>query len=200
MIKKQLVLSIIVLLLSSCTRIINLYFGVHKPRNETKETITRFLVKNEVYQPPALMVKMDSMLTCLLNDMGKTYIFDKSGYSIIYNQFFDNQTCSGNILKLIPALTKETYYPRDSLKTINTEKFKWVYIKNEIQFSDDFDKEIDYIVVYYWNLFCGRPNNKIMMKDLIKSVNANNKVNIKLIFVNQDIREGSEIIIDAKIK
>jgi len=193
MTRKFYLLSILLLIFSSCTKIINLYFGAHNPHEETKESISKFIHKNELDIPPLLMVSMDSMVTCLLNDLGKTYIFDRNGYSIDYNSSFANQKCSGNILKLIPALTETTYYPRDSSKTFSVEILKWVYINSEEPFVDNTDSEIDYTVIYYWNLFCGRPNNKIMMKDLVQAVNSNNQVKIRLIFVNQDIREGSGI-------
>jgi hypothetical protein len=51
----------------------------------------------------------------------------------------------------------------------------------------------NYYVVYYWNVFSGNPNHRDAIKDLQASIAKNSRVKIKMILVNQDIRDNIDI-------
>jgi hypothetical protein len=195
---KRLAFILIVLsVFSSCKRLAYAYIGFHSPRLETPTSISKFNKKKKLKIDELLMVSKDSILTCISKDVCETYIFDIEGIKLNFNSTFPNSSCSGNVINVIKGLSKSTFYQRDSLNTLEKESKKWVYLFNNEPYSDSIKGKTDYVIVCYWNLFGGSPNHKNKIRDLRKAVEGNSSVSFKLIFVNQDIREGMGIILDT---
>jgi len=182
---------------SSCKRLAYAYIGFHSPRLETPNSISKFNKKKKLNIDELLMVSQDSILTCISKDVCETYIFDTEGRKINFNSTFPNPSCSGNVINVIKGLSKSTFYQRDSINTLEKEAKKWVYLSNNQPYNDSIQGKSDYVIVCYWNLFGGTPNHKNKIRDLRKAVEENPSVSFKLIFVNQDIREGMGIILDT---
>ncbi|HOY48215.1 MAG TPA: hypothetical protein PL185_08160 [Flavobacteriales bacterium] len=189
----------IFLSLTSCKRLIYLYHGVHSPRLETPITIEKFCEKKNLEIGELLMMSYDSMITCYRFDLNQTYIFDSSGYRINFNSSFNNPSCGGNVIKVIEGLSRTTYYPRDSIYTLDKEKVKWVYLSNEKPFQKNLNGTNNYTIVCYWNMFTGAPNHRKRIAELKKIISNNKDISVQLIFVNQDFRDGYNIILDAQI-
>ncbi len=197
--KQFLILLILLSLTSSCKRLAYAYIGFHSPRLETPNSISKFNMKKKLKIDELLMVNSDSILSCINKDACETYIFDNNGLKLSFNSTFPNPSCSGNVINVINGLSQTTYYSRDSSKTIENEKKKWVYLNNNLPYNEEITGKTDYIIVCYWNLFGGTPNHKKKIKSLRKAVSENKTATFKLIFVNQDFRDGLGIILDAKI-
>jgi hypothetical protein len=175
-------------LLSSCTKTLMFFVGVHQPRYETPESIYAFCKKKGIDTTDLLVVSDNWFVPTLMEQLNTAVLFDRNGYSINYNKGQVNEACSGNILGVLTGLDTVTYYPRDSLKTLESEKERWVYLPTREKYSKQVIGSNDYVLVYYWNMWSGNPNHRSMIRDLNKSILSNPRVSIKLILVNQDLR------------
>jgi hypothetical protein len=164
------------------------FVGVHQPRYETPESIYAFCKKKGIDTTDLLVVSDNWFVPTLMEQLNTAVLFDRNGYSINYNKEQVNVECSGSILGVLTGLDTVTYYPRDSLKTLESEKERWVYLPTREKYSKQVIGSNDYVLVYYWNMWSGNPNHRNMIRDLNKSILSNPRVSIKLILVNQDLR------------
>jgi hypothetical protein len=176
------------LFLSSCTKTLMFFVGVHQPRYETPESIYAFCKKKGIDTTDLLVVSDNWFVPTLMEQLNTAVLFDRNGYSINFNKGKVNEACSGNILGVLTGLDTVTYYPRDSLKTLESEKERWVYLPTREKYSKQVIGRSDYVLVYYWNMWSGNPNHRGMIRELNKSILSNPRVSIKLILVNQDLR------------
>ena len=176
------------LLLSSCTKTLMFFVGVHQPRYETPESIYAFCKKKGIDTTDLLVVSDNWFVPTLMEQLNTAVLFDRNGYSVSYNNQADSSHCRGSILDLLSGLDTVTYYPRDSLKTLELEKEKWVFLPTRKKYDKQILEKADYVVVYYWNMWSGNPNHRDQIRDLKKSILSNDRVSIQLILVNQDLR------------
>ena len=184
------------LLLSSCLKLVKLYHGVHTPKMETVENITAFAQKKNIPVEGSAMIAEDSILYSMFKRLNNHILFDSNGYAIKFNSGFENEKCGGNILSFIEGLNTISYIERDSNWTLEKESKMWVDYGTKTPY--DLQKKINgeafnYFVIYYWNVFSGNPNHREAVKDLQASIAKNSRVKIKMILVNQDIRDNIDL-------
>jgi hypothetical protein len=198
---KNLLLIFVCLSMTSCMKLIFAYHGVHQPRVESIENIEKLLLEANVQSEVLLGTRFEKIEYVLNHKASEDILFDRNGYMIKYNSQFANESCNGNISKLLPSLPKITYYERDSSLTINNESENWEIIKGKK--GQNISKEIelgtyDYFLISYWNLFSGKPNHIKRISRLKEDLEKNQQVKIKHLLINQDFREGMDIELDTK--
>jgi hypothetical protein len=180
--------SIAGLFLSGCTKTLMFIVGAHQPRYETPESIYAFCKKKGIDTTDLLIVADNWFVATLMEQLNTAILFDRNGYSVTYENRADSSHCRGSILDLLSGLDTVTFYPRDSLKTLEHEKEKWVYLPTRQKYAKQIPEKVDYVVVYYWNMWSGNPNHRDQIRELKKSILSNDRVSIQLILVNQDLR------------
>jgi hypothetical protein len=184
------------LMLSSCFKMAMLYHGAHAPKMETVENITAFAQKKNIPIEGSAMIAEDSILYSMFKRLNYHSLFDANGYAINFNSGFENEKCGGNILNFIEGLDTISYIARDSNWTLEKESKMWVDYGTKTPY--DLPQKINgeafnYFVVYYWNVFSGNPNHREAIKNLQASIAKNSRVKIKMILVNQDIRDNIDL-------
>lgn len=173
-----------------------LYHGAHSPKMESISNITAFASKKKIPLEGSAMIAEDSILYSWGTRLNNHLLFDANGYAINFNSGFENEKCGGNILNFIEGLDTISYISRDSNWTLEKESKMWVEFGTKIPYEIQKRKNEDafnYYVVYYWNVFSGNPNHRYAVKDLQASIAKNSRVKIKMILVNQDIRENIDL-------
>ncbi len=176
---------------SGCIQIVKVIHGAHQPRQEKVEFIRQFAQKKGIQIEGTAMIAEDSILYSFVKRLNEAVLFDKNGYQILYNQNFDNPNCGGNIENFLGGLDTITYATRDSGNTIQKEAGMWVKFGSKEAFDSGFNpSKYDYYVAYYWNTFSGNPNHRDAIKNLQQVIDLNKRISVKMILVNQDIRDG----------
>ena len=196
--KKQIYLSfaLISIALSSCFKIAVLYHGIHSPRMESISNITAFAAKKKIPIDGSAMIVEDSILYSWGTRLNTYVLFDDNGFAINYNSGFENEKCGGNIINFIEGLDTISYIARDSNWTLEKESKMWIEFGTKIPYEIQKRKNEDafnYYVVYYWNVFSGNPNHRDAVKDLQATIAKNSRAKIKMILVNQDIRDNIDL-------
>jgi hypothetical protein len=196
--KKQIYLSftLISIALSSCFKMAMLYHGVHSPKMESVSNITAFAAKKKIPIDGSAMIAEDSILYSWGTRLNNHILFDANGFAINFNSSFENDKCGGNIINFIEGLDTVSYIARDSNWTLEKESKMWVEFGTKTPYEIQKRKNeapFNYYVVYYWNVFSGNPNHRDAIKDLQASIAKNSRVKIKMILVNQDIRDNIDI-------
>lgn len=182
--------------LSSCLKLVKLYHGVHSPKMESVSNITAFAAKKKIPIDGSAMIAEDSILYSWGTRLNNHILFDANGFAINFNSSFENDKCGGNIINFIEGLDTVSYIARDSNWTLEKESKMWVEFgtKNPYLVQNQLNgATFNYYVVYYWNVFSGNPNHRDAIKDLQASIAKNSRVKIKMILVNQDIRDNIDI-------
>ena len=187
--------SSILLLLSSCFKMAMVYHGAHSPQMEKVDDIKVFAKKKNIPIEGSAMIAEDSIMYSIFTRLNDHILFDANGYAIKFNSGFENEKCGGNILNFIQGLDTLSYIARDSNWTLENESKMWVDFgtKTPYDLQKNITGEFNYYVVYYWNVFSGNPNHRDAVKDLQTSITQNPRVKIKMILVNQDIRDNIDI-------
>lgn len=186
----------VTLLLTSCFKMAMVYHGAHSPKMEKVDDIASFAKKKNIPIEGSAMIAEDSIMYSIFKRLNKHILFDANGYAINFNSGFENEKCGGNILNFIEGLDTLSYIARDSNWTLENESKMWVDFgtKNPHNLQKNLNGELfNYYVVYYWNVFSGNPNHRDAVKDLQTSIAKNTRVKIKMILVNQDIRDNIDI-------
>lgn len=188
--------TVFLLLLTSCFKMAMLYHGAHSPKMEKVADILAFAEKKHIPIEGSAMIAEDSIIYSWGTRLNNHILFDAKGYAIKFNTGFENEKCGGNILSFIEGLDTLSYIARDSNWTLEKESNMWVDFgtKNPYDIQKHLKGEaFNYCVVYYWNVFSGNPNHRDAVKDLQASIAKNQRVKIKMILVNQDIRDNIDI-------
>ncbi len=177
--------------ISGCIPIAKVIVGAHAPRQEKVEFIRQFAQRKGIQIDGTAMIAEDSILYSFVKRLNEAVVFDKNGYQILYNQNFSNPACGGNIGNFLTGLDTITYATRDSGNTIQKEAGMWVKFGSKEAYDVGFNpSKYDYYVAYYWNTFSGNPNHRDAIKNLQQAIDLNKRITVKLILVNQDIRDG----------
>jgi hypothetical protein len=184
----------VLLIITSCSKIIYWFSGGHDPRLESIDNIYFKAVEFGIEEKPLIGLKESYILKFLKKRFNTDALFDRNGYELLYNKDFNKENCKGNILQLLTGLTKETFIERDSTNKINLEAEAWQFIDRDSS-SFNLNEYLngsghDYLLVTYWNTFSGKQNNINRLKDLFIYVGNNKNVKIKHILVNQDFRDN----------
>jgi len=166
--------------------------GAHDAREETNESIFRYMIKHQIDTSNALALNENEIIPSIMKEINAVRLFDRDGYSIDFNSTAEKPTCGGNILSTIRGLGPVTYFQRDSARTYSNEKTKWVFLKTGQSYPVTANENYDYYVVYYWNLFAGRSNGAEFINYVKLRIAENPRVKIKLHYINQDMRTGPD--------
>lgn len=182
-------------LLSSCLRFAKAIHVVHSPRMETIPNIEAFAAKKKIPIEGSAMIAEDSIFYSWGTRLNNHILFDANGFAINFNSSFENDKCGGNIINFIEGLDTVSYIARDSNWTLEKESKMWVEFgtKTPYNLQKNITGVFNYYVVYYWNVFSGNPNHRDAVKNLQASIAKNSRVKIKMILVNQDIRDNIDI-------
>jgi len=182
------ILAVAISVIVGCKKIASVIYNVHTPQSESIDNIIHFCLKRNIDTSALVLIHEDWILNSLYKDLNHSILFDREGYSIDFNASAVNPVCGGNIFGILEGIGKETYFPRDSVRTFNEETKRWISTKGHPIKNNIRKLASDYVVVYYWNTFSGTPNHKWQIRNLKEKITNNKRVTIQLIIVNQDIR------------
>jgi len=182
--KHILPLSLSILMLSSCTKILLYSYGVRNPKIEKKETIETYLEKEKLNNQNLFSLK-DTVALQKFNEsnigMPEIRFYDKNGYLMLYR---DNKKCNGQNDSLITFLDPTNIIKIDSTQNIFQYIIQLRKLDGNPVDSSEF-KDYDFYLIMYWAKWVGKVNS-IKMLDWEKSLAAKNDLKIKTIKVTTD--------------
>jgi len=194
-----LLLLALIVILSSCNRILSRALGVRNPRIETEASIQKFCKKQGIDANRVLLVKTVKIVESFYANLNTDYLFDKNGYALSYSESFDDKSCGGNILTTVQSIPSLSYITRDSSNIFENHKKTWMPLTDTLSPVKTNYADADYTVVIYWNMFSGSPNHRKRIESVKEYIKMNTYSKIQLVLVNQDIRPiNGEVIVFNK--
>lgn len=183
-IKISLIAFVILLLVSSCTRILLYNYGVRNPKIENSKSIDEFLVSNKLDTNNNFALKDTTALSIFIkSNIGTPEIrfYDKNGYLMHYK---DDKKCNGQNDSLISFLNS------GNVVKIDSSEYLFDYLDQirtlEGQLVDEhMFKGYDYYLIIYWAKWLGKINS-VKLNDWQQSLNKKNGLKIKTIKVTTD--------------
>lgn len=175
---------LLVILLSSCTKIILYSYGVRNPKVENKKTILGYLESNKLSTEDNYCLKDTSSLNKFyLSKIGTPEIrfYDNNGYLMLYR---DDKKCNGQNDSLISFLNPKNVIKIDSTNSLSTYLLELKKLDGQDINLNEF-KNHDYYLIIYWAKWIGK-TNKTKIEDWENSLAKKNNLKIKTIKVSTD--------------
>lgn len=189
--KHFLFIIILAILYSSCTKIILYSYGVRNPKIENKESITSYLISQQLSPEDCYSLKDTAALSNFIRSgVGSPEIrfYDKYGYLM---QYRDDKKCNGQNDSLISFLNPKNIIKIDSSNTIQEYLLQLKTTDGKEINREDFEN-YDFYLIMYWAKWAGKVN-KTKMSDWENSIKKKNDLKIKTIKVTTDYMDFWEI-------
>lgn len=185
--KKRLICILaLVILVTSCQPILNLYMGVKKPKIENEKSLTKYLEKKGLRTDNlyALDITDYQYLDSIVDGVPDIMIFSSDGRLIKYKP---DTSCNASAFSFL-----ETVKPNMKFDYINCVSFDDCFSRlkdlkgNPVVIKKS--ENIDFYLIIFWARFIGRLNKdhvKIWEEQALNNTNAK----IKVFKVNKDMQE-----------
>jgi hypothetical protein len=173
------------LILTGCTTILKLFYGLKDPEIENRESILEYCKKKGVNMENLATINSDDYYAKLANGIPEADIFNKRGEYIEYRQ--TDSSCNAGLFAFIPELHRDSVYRLTGKLNLNDEINKLRTLTGE-QFVLRDTYDYDFYVIMYWARFIGRLNKDHI--NIWEQEASNNKnARIRVIKANVDIQE-----------
>lgn len=181
--KNTLSLVLILLLFSSCTRIIMVLYGVKNPDIESEKSIKKCALKYQLDTSNIVTVGTKDFIKQFVQAVPDAAIFDANGEYIEYRK--TDTSCNAGLFDFIPELSTQNTYNKTGVTTLQKELNKYRNLKGEPIAAPE---KADFYVLIYWTVWSGRLNKDHVKiwEDLAKN---NKKSTVKVIKVNVDLQQ-----------
>jgi hypothetical protein len=186
--KNIVLIALFLFTVTSCSFIVqNVILGVRKPKVETDESVSRYLVKSGLTTTNAFFLNDSLYLPLLLSSSGyfsKYEVYNSEFEKIIPTDSLVNK-CYGTIYSQLMFIDNQDLWKRDSLSVANINNvFKNVLKLDGTRHHIEKSDQIDYYVVFFWAKFMGNYSSNLL--DIAKSLEEKNQSNMRIITVNVD--------------
>lgn len=181
---KLLIISLIIFA-SSCTSVIKIIYGIKDPKPENENSITEYIVKNNL-NPDNVFVLDEKSHRKFSQNIGLPdfYVFNSEGISVIIES---DKNCPAIAPEIIKMLNPNDNYNLDSDLNLKDIIINLRYLNGETA-ELSVTENYDFYIVIYWAKFIGKLNKKnvAVWENAAKN---NNKAQIKTLKINMDIQE-----------
>lgn len=183
--------SLILVVNTSCKRLILMQYGVKQPKIESNSSITEFLVKKDMDVKDVLCFRDTVAMSQRILDEGlsmpEVYFYNKNGYFVAYKAAA--VSCSASASPFLDNLADNfNTLPFDTSRHISKEFRRLYRLKNQSVVNiDDFEKSDVYVVMYFVK-YIGKLNKESIWDWLnhIKLIESKTKFKITPILVSGD--------------
>ena len=183
--------SLIVVVNTSCKRLILMQYGVKQPQIESNSSITEFLIKKDMNVKDVLCFRDSTAITRKALDEGfsmpEVYFYNKNGHSVAYKAAA--VSCNASASPFLDNLAENfNTLPFDTSRHISKEFSRLYRLKSQsIVNFDDFEKSDVYVIMYFAK-YIGKLNKESIWDWLnhIKLIESKTKFKITPILVTCD--------------
>jgi len=158
--------------------------GVTKPKLESRESISSYLLKNLCYQGDVIFIAKDTIrffqLINLIKGFPSADFFNSKGELIEYSATGD---CIGKAEIFASALATGRNYKIDSSYHLTDIIEKVSNINENI---DSIEKGYDFTILLYWAKYFGKLNKSLF--EVLKTVRENTAIHPKIYLINMDFQ------------
>ncbi len=181
--RKLLPLLLMLFVLSSCTKLIFVFYGVKKPAIETEKSIRKSARKHGLDSADIVAVKCAHYIREVKGKgIPNASIFDAQGNYIEYRS--NDTACNAGLFGFIPNLSTQNTYNKTGETTLQKELAKYTRLNGD---SVPAPAPADFYVLLYWTVWSGRLNKDHVKiwEDLAKQ---NKAAKVKVIKANLDLQ------------
>ena len=181
--KNLITLVAMMLLLSSCNKLIFVFYGVKKPAIEKEKSIRKMALKHHLDTANIITVKCAHYIKEIKGKgIPNASIFDAQGNYIEYRS--NDTACNAGLFGFIPQLSTQNTYNKTGVTTLGKELDKYTTIKGD---SLTAPEPADFYMLIYWTVWSGRLNKDHVKiwEDLAKQ---NTQARIKVYKANLDLQ------------
>lgn len=181
--KKLIALTVLAFMLSSCNKLIFVFYGVKKPAIEKEKSIRKMALKHHMDTTNIITVKCaDYVKEIKGKGIPNASIFDAQGNYIEYRS--NDTACNAGLFGFIPQLSTQNTYNKPGTTTLSKELSKYTTINGD---SISTPTPADFYVLIYWTVWSGRLNKDHVKiwEDLAKQ---NTQAKVKVYKANLDLQ------------
>lgn len=177
--KKVILLSLVVCLLTSCSFIARVGFGIKKPSLKETSYVLDYAQKLNMDTSEVFFAGSQQNWAKLLNkrEMPSVEIYDRKGRFVRYKP--DSLKCNAPAFNLTNDICNSAFLSVDSSRNIKDITSRLYNYNSSYLTQNDYD----YVVVVYWATFAGKLN-KDHTKVWVDNINAQKKSNCNLKVIN----------------
>ena len=161
------------------------FLGIRKPRVENQESLSRFLLKNEIDTSAAFFLS-DSLYISLISSDSKFFskyeVYDFQFKKIVPKDTLTNQ-CYGSIELILQNINDQSLWEYDTLNQIQSLEDNMKQISGG-KLSHPIFSSQKYYVIFYWAKFMGKYTESLL--DIASDLEKLNKTNVEIVTINMD--------------
>jgi hypothetical protein len=181
--RKLLPILLVVLLFSSCTKLIFVLYGVKNPAIESEKSIRKSARKHQLDTADIITVRCAHYLREVKGKgIPNASVFDAQGNYIEYRS--NDTACNAGLFDFIPKLSVQNTYNKTGETTLQKELAKYTRLNGDSVYMP---QTADFYVLIYWTVWSGRLNKDHVKiwEDLAKQ---NKTARVKVIKANLDLQ------------
>lgn len=181
-------------ILIGCNTIGKVFYGVKKPKVESKGSIISFLEKKKLSTENIFCVDMADFKPTLLltkNKIPDVLVFNKKGEYLPYGEEW---ACNASAFDFIENLSDTTVYRTTDLITLDSLLVKFRHLGGAELSPETLSqiKQSNFVVVAVWTKWSGKLN-KTKIREWETQVKNNTKTSITFIKLNMDMQDWWEM-------
>jgi hypothetical protein len=177
--------------IESCQTIGKKMYGIKKPKNETVESVEKYLTSIGVSIDNNIFTKNFNSYKIILKEFGNTLpeavLFNSEGKKLIYKK--NNQDCNAGLFETIPNLIKNA--TELSIDSSNLSNFLYYLVDRNGNTITELPKA-DYYLFVNWAIYMGKLN-KDHVKVWENLATKNDKAKINVYKINMDMMTNWDV-------
>lgn len=178
----------LILVTSSCKEVLLLRYGMHQPREETPESIVKFMEKMDYPNENTFLFKdSSSFYACMRDSVFRSNVLGTLFFSPrgLLDTYKDTSRCQWSGGYFVRNLKPDTLYHADTGYTLK----KLMTFTTPLNGSTRIDTAgADYIVLVTWASFLGSYNHRLF--SIRESIAENQDVTVRAVFLCVDLQKG----------
>lgn len=192
-------LILLLALLAGCKGYMKMRYGMTQPKEETPESLVKFLEKNRfpanhlyMFRDSATYVKAMAD-NVIMNNILSHMLFDRHGKLIPR----DSSKCQWAGSQVISSLSNDSTYSTDDGITLQA-LLGMIVPFGPPETEDNVTRDPDFTLVVIWSKFLGRYNYRLFQLD--SAVSENRQVLIRMIRLNMDMQKSWNLGPEQRLK
>lgn len=162
----------------SCQSIAKKMYGIKKPKNETVESVEKYLTSIGVSKDNNIFTRTFDSYKIILKEFGNTLpeavLFNSEGKKLIYKK--NNQDCNAGLFETIPNLTSHS--TELAIDSSNLSNFLYYLVDRNGNSITELPKA-DYYLFVNWAIYTGKLNkDHVKVWENVAAKNVNAKINV----------------------